>query len=74
VVDTTRSNAYTKWVAMGKPATPTDAQWDKLRDAARLERYDAVATATLAGTSFTKKFKANYYSVHLIVLSNPRHK
>ena len=70
-VDTTHSNSYTAWVALGKPAVPSNAQWDALRSASQLERYDSTTTTTLTGNSFTKTFKANYYSVHLIILSNP---
>ncbi len=70
-VDTTHSNSYTAWVKMGKPAVPSNAQWDALRNASRLEHYDSTAVTTLAGNSFTKTFKAGYFSIHLVILSNP---
>jgi xylan 1,4-beta-xylosidase len=70
-LDTTHSNTYTKWVTQGKPTTPTTAQWDALRTAAQLEHFDSTTTTPLTGATFTKNFKAGYYSLHLIVLSNP---
>ena len=71
LVDTTHSNTYTKWVSLGKPATPTNAQWDSLRAAATLAHYDSVTTTTLTGTTYTKTFPLHYFSVMLLVLSNP---
>ncbi len=71
LVDTTHSNTHTEWVSMGKPAVPSHAQWDALREAGRLQLYDSVLTVDCTGGTFTKKFKAHCFSVHLIVLSNP---
>jgi xylan 1,4-beta-xylosidase len=71
-IDTTHSNSYTAWVGMGKPSAPSNAQWDALRGSSQLERYDSTMTATLTGNSFSKTFKANYYSVHLLLVSNPK--
>lgn len=71
LVDTTHSNTYTRWVSLGKPAVPSNAQWDSLRLAANLAHYDSVITSTLTGTTFTKTFSQHYYSVMLVVLSNP---
>jgi xylan 1,4-beta-xylosidase len=70
-IDTIRGNTYTKWVSLGKPDVPTNAQWDELRKASDLARYDQTTTVTEAGSTFTKSFSMNYFSVHLIVLSNP---
>ena len=71
LVDTTHSNTYTRWVSQGKPAVPSNAQWDSLRLAANLAHYDSVITSTLTGTTFTKTFSQHYYSVMLITLTNP---
>jgi hypothetical protein len=56
---------------MGRPATPSNAQWDELRAASDLEHYAPQAITTLDGTTFTMAYSQHYYSVHLITLSNP---
>ncbi|HEX2957171.1 MAG TPA: hypothetical protein VHO70_10070 [Chitinispirillaceae bacterium] len=71
LVDTTHSNTHTKWVSMEKPSRPSNAQWDMLLSASRLECLDDSLTVTLNEKSWTKNFKAHYYSVHLIEMSNP---
>jgi xylan 1,4-beta-xylosidase len=71
LVDTTHSNTYTQWVSQNKPAVPSNAQWDALRAASNLAHYDSVTTTTLTGTTFTKAFSQHYYSVMLVILSNP---
>jgi hypothetical protein len=71
LVDTTHSNTYTTWVGQGKPATPSNAQWDAIRLSSNLAHYDSVATVTLTGNTFTKTFPLHYYSVMLITLTNP---
>jgi xylan 1,4-beta-xylosidase len=70
-IDTIRSNTFTKWASIGKPAAPSNSQWDEIRKAADLAHYDEVTTTTLAGTTFAKSWSQNYYSVDLIILSNP---
>jgi xylan 1,4-beta-xylosidase len=71
LVDTTHSNTYTRWVTLAKPAAPTHVQWDSIRAAATL--YDTVMTRSLATatTPLTLAFSQHYYSVMLLVLSNP---
>jgi xylan 1,4-beta-xylosidase len=72
LVDTTHSNTYTAWVGQGKPATPSNTQWDAIRQASYLAHYDSVATTPLTGTTFTKSIpQLHYYSVMLVLLSNP---
>jgi xylan 1,4-beta-xylosidase len=71
LIDTTHSNTFTKWVGLGKPAVPTNAQWDSLRKVSYLAHYDSVTTTTLTGTTFTKAYLQHYFSVMLMVLSNP---
>jgi xylan 1,4-beta-xylosidase len=67
VVDHTHANAYTAWVAMGKPAKPTQAQWSTLRSAADLCYYET--TATLTGGAWTAQFPQNVYGVSLIEIA-----
>ena len=72
LVDTTHSNTYTTWVGQGKPPTPSNTQWDALRQSSYLAHYDSVATTPLTGSTFTKSIPdLHYYSVMLIILSNP---
>jgi len=71
VLDTTRSNTYTKWKSIGRPDKPTNAQWDQLRAASDLEHYSEPSTTTLDGTTFSMSWSQHYYSVHLITLTNP---
>jgi hypothetical protein len=70
LIDSTHSNAYTAWIGLGKPTNPTAAQWTTISNAAQLGHYDSVATVTLTGGNFTKKFAQKYYSVALIQLTN----
>ncbi|MCX7725459.1 MAG: T9SS type A sorting domain-containing protein [Chitinispirillaceae bacterium] len=72
VLDTFHSNSHTKWVSLGKPAAPTNAQWDAIREASKLEYYDSVAIVKLNNSSYSKKFSAHYFSLHLIILTNPK--
>lgn len=72
VVDRTHSNTYRAWVDMGKPQNPTQAEWAQLKTAEAIANQDPVSTETLSGTTWTKSFTQNYYSVGLITLSNPQ--
>jgi xylan 1,4-beta-xylosidase len=71
LVDTTHSNTHTKWVTLGKPAVPSNAQWDSLRNVSNLAHFDSATTTTLTGTTFTKAYSQHYFSVMLIILTNP---
>jgi xylan 1,4-beta-xylosidase len=63
VIDHTHANAYTAWVAMSKPQTPTEPQWSALRDAAEPCYYET--SATVSGTTWTSTFPLNVYGVSL---------
>jgi xylan 1,4-beta-xylosidase len=69
VVDHTHANAYTTWVGMNKPPTPTQAQWSALRDAAELCYYET--TASVSGGSWTVQFAQNVYGVSLFEITHP---
>ena len=71
VVDVNHSNSYQTWSGMGKPASPTAAQWTTIASAAQLAHYDSVANVTITGGTYTKTFTQNYYSVGLIQLTRP---
>ncbi|HAJ79740.1 MAG TPA: hypothetical protein DCO75_08200, partial [Fibrobacteres bacterium] len=70
-VDKTHSNSYQKWVNLGKPPSPTSAQWDSIAAAADLAHYDSVITdTTIASKTYSKSFTQNYYSIGLIQITN----
>ena len=71
VVDVSHSNSYQTWVGMGKPSSPSAAQWTTIANAAQLAHYDSVATVNITGGTYTKTFTQNYYSVGLIQLTHP---
>jgi xylan 1,4-beta-xylosidase len=71
VVDVNHSNSYQTWVGLGKPSSPSAAQWTTIANAAQLAHYDSVATVNITGGTYTKTFTQNYYSVGLIQLTHP---
>jgi xylan 1,4-beta-xylosidase len=70
LIDSTHSNAYTAWIGLNKPASPTAAQYTTISNAAQLGHYDSVTTVPITGGTFTKKFAQRYYSVALLQLTN----
>jgi xylan 1,4-beta-xylosidase len=71
-MDTTHSNAYTAWLAMGSPQTPTTAQLSQLTTAMQLQKLDSAALITLDSThSATIAFDLPRFGVSLITLDNP---
>jgi xylan 1,4-beta-xylosidase len=71
LVDTTHWNTQTEWVKVGKPSSPTHAQWDSIRTQTGMGIYDS-STQTLTGTTYTKAFSQHYWGVSVMVLSNPK--
>jgi hypothetical protein len=65
-VDHDHANSHTAWVAMGKPAQPTRAQWAALRDAANL-CYDETRIATAGPRSIA--FDQPLYGVSLVEIT-----
>ena len=70
VVDSTHSNSYSAWIGLGKPSSPTAAQWTTISNASQLAHYDSVTTVPVTGGTFSKTFAQSYYSVALIQLTN----
>jgi xylan 1,4-beta-xylosidase len=71
VVDRTHSNSYQAWVGLGSPKNPTATQWTTIANAAQLAHYDSIATVAITNGTCSKSFTQNYYSVGLILLTNP---
>jgi VCBS repeat-containing protein len=68
LVDKNHSNAYTAWVNMGSPSSPTTAQWNQLTAASQLEKTEDY-TKAITGT-FSETLTAASHSVSLIVISS----
>jgi xylan 1,4-beta-xylosidase len=72
IVDRAHANAYRAWQALSSPATPNEAQWVKVRDAAELCYYETISQPSGtagAGGAWTLTFPQNVYGVDLIELS-----
>lgn len=66
-VDAEHGNAYTAWLRMGSPASPSPAQYSALEHAGQLARVDAPATVTVAGGRATLLLTLPRQSVALVV-------
>ncbi len=67
LVDETHSNPYNVWAGQGKPASPTEAQWQAMRAAQHLALAQPVATQTV-NTSFSTTFTLNRQAGTLILV------
>jgi hypothetical protein len=70
IVDETHSNPYDVWRSLGKPQSPTEAEWQAMRAAQHL--YALPVETTTLGPSFTTSFTINRQSGTLLVLSLER--
>jgi xylan 1,4-beta-xylosidase len=70
LVDSSHSNAYHLWQALGSPKIPTASQWTQIKAAADLAYAEPPETLALAQKTFTKKFHCNVYGVGLINLTS----
>jgi xylan 1,4-beta-xylosidase len=68
LMDRTHSNAYRLWQSLGSPKIPSAVQWAQIKTAADLVCAETPGTVTFTQKTFTKKFRANIYSVGLINL------
>jgi xylan 1,4-beta-xylosidase len=67
LVDETHSNPYNVWAGQGKPASPTEAQWQAMRAAQHLALAQPVAKQTVT-TSFSTTFSLNKQAGTLILV------
>ncbi|HMF43623.1 MAG TPA: carbohydrate-binding protein [Polyangia bacterium] len=67
LVDQTHSNPYDTWNSQGKPASPTEAQWQAMKAHQGLELAAPVGKTTL-GTSFTTTITLNRQAGTLLIL------
>jgi MYXO-CTERM domain-containing protein len=67
LVDQTHSNPYDTWNSQGKPASPTEAQWQAMKAHQHLELAQPVSKTTL-GTTYTASFTLNRQAGTLLIL------
>jgi xylan 1,4-beta-xylosidase len=65
-IDTTHSNAFEVWKAMGSPLQPTGAQFRTLEAAGQLQLFTSPEWATMANRALTLKFELPRQAVSLI--------
>jgi xylan 1,4-beta-xylosidase len=70
-MDTTHSNAYTAWLKMGSPQTPTAAQTAQLKAAMALETLAPPALLTAVNGTVSQSFDLPRHGVSLIVIEDP---
>jgi len=70
-VDETHSNPYNAWAAAGKPASPTEAQWQTMKVQQHLALLQPVAKATTT-TTYTTSFSIPRQAGSLVILGVKR--
>ena len=70
-MDTTHSNAYTTWLQMGSPQTPTAAQLTQLRTSMALATLAPPALVNAVGGVVTTNFTLPRHGVSLVMLEDP---
>ena len=68
LVDEKHSNPYDVWTTQGKPASPTEAQWEELRAAQHLALPEPVSTQQVT-TSFSATFSLARQAGTLLLVS-----
>ena len=71
LVDETHSNPYSVWTKQGKPASPTEAQWQEMRAAQHLALMQPVDKKTV-DTTFSATFNLSKQAGTLILVSANR--
>jgi xylan 1,4-beta-xylosidase len=68
-IDRDHSNAYTAWLAMGSPQSPTPEQIERLKAAGQLQLFDSPRWVKVAGGSAEISFALPRQAVSLLELS-----
>jgi xylan 1,4-beta-xylosidase len=66
LVDADHGNAYGVWEKQGKPASPSESQWEAMREAQHLATVDS-SEIDYSGESYTTSFTLSRYAVTLLV-------
>jgi xylan 1,4-beta-xylosidase len=69
-VDSTHSNAYAVWLQNGKPRSPSNDVWDKMRAASKLALLNPVDTIDFAGSAYTNSFTLPRQGLSLILFKS----
>jgi xylan 1,4-beta-xylosidase len=67
-VDSTHSNAFTKWVELGSPQNPNPKQIEQLKEAMQLQTLEPIKTIEVKNQQVNLKFKLPRHAVSLIIL------
>ncbi len=68
-IDKNHSNAYTEWVAQGKPDFPDAVQYEKIKSKDSLELMEPKKEVTISGGNIRQVFKLPAHAVSLLVIS-----
>lgn len=68
LIDADHSNPYGVWVKQGKPAVPSDAQWQAMRDAQNISEIEPKAESEYSGAAITRTFTLARQSVTQFVI------
>ncbi|UCD48778.1 MAG: hypothetical protein JSW27_14735 [Phycisphaerales bacterium] len=69
-IDDAHSNAYTKWLELGRPQNPSAAQRDELRAAMQLETLESPRRMDVANGNVVLDFALPRFGLSLIVLED----
>ena len=67
-IDDTHSNAYTKWLELGKPQNPTPEMLTELKDAMQLQTFEPVKTVDITNGQVILDFDLPRSALSLIIL------
>ncbi len=70
-MDTTHSNAYSAWLKLGSPQSPTAAQTAQLQSAMALETLNPPAMVPVVNGAVSQSFDLPRHGVSLIVIEDP---
>lgn len=70
-IDDGHSNAYTKWVQLGSPQTPSQEMLAQLRAAMQLEMLEPARTVDAESSNVTLNFDLPRFGLSLIILEKP---
>ena len=71
-VDSTHSNAYTKWLELGSPQNPSPKQIRQLKEAMKLQMLKPVKKVAVKNQHINLKFDMPRHAVSLIILEKGR--
>jgi xylan 1,4-beta-xylosidase len=67
LIDADHSNAYGVWQSQGKPARPSESQWDEMREAEILAVVDGPTEIDFNGSAYTASFDLKGHAVTLLL-------